>query len=106
MDKSRPQILHHSYPVLSYYTLREALALIANEKLENIWARHENVTNRMYEGLKELQLEHYVPEPEDRLRGTILLNPPEGVSPHELQAYFRSTWGLLLRYWFYPKYPY
>lgn len=40
--------------VSSVYQLREALAMLAEEGLEAAWARHQQMADRLYEGLKQV----------------------------------------------------
>ena len=49
------------------YGLREALAIVAEEGLENMWARHTKVAQHLWTGLSDLNLEPFVEKPEDRL---------------------------------------
>ena len=47
--------------------MREALALVAEEGLDAMWARHGDAHRRLWEGLAQLGLEPFVPDPKDRL---------------------------------------
>jgi alanine-glyoxylate transaminase/serine-glyoxylate transaminase/serine-pyruvate transaminase len=50
-----------------WYAMREALAIVAEEGLEKMWARHEAVHKQMWEGLSKMGLEPFVEDPADRL---------------------------------------
>lgn len=54
-------------PCTCRYGLREALAIVAEEGLENMWARHRKVAQHLWQGLGDLGLEPFVEKPEDRL---------------------------------------
>ncbi|XP_076315869.1 alanine--glyoxylate aminotransferase-like [Tachypleus tridentatus] len=48
---------HHTAPITGLYTLREAVAQIVEEGLENCWQRHQQCADLLYEGLENLGLE-------------------------------------------------
>ncbi|WP_058366689.1 pyridoxal-phosphate-dependent aminotransferase family protein [Haloparvum sedimenti] len=48
---------HHTAPITNVYALREALRLVAEEGIENRWARHREVAGDLKAGLGELGLE-------------------------------------------------
>ncbi len=50
-----------------WYAVREALALVAEEGLGGMWARHEAVHAQLWEGLAALGLQPFVEDPRDRL---------------------------------------
>jgi aspartate aminotransferase-like enzyme len=47
--------------------MREALALVGEEGLDSMWARHQKEHEHLWEGLRELGLEPFVENPEHRL---------------------------------------
>jgi aspartate aminotransferase-like enzyme len=47
--------------------MREALALVAEEGLEVMWARHTAAHKQLWEGLGAMGLEPFVANPSDRL---------------------------------------
>lgn len=47
--------------------MREALALVGEEGLENMWKRHQRLHEDLWVGLGELGLEPFVQNPADRL---------------------------------------
>ena len=49
------------------YAMREALALVGEEGLEPMWARHQKLHEDLWKGLGELGLEPFVQNPDDRL---------------------------------------
>ena len=48
------------------YGLREGLAMVAEEGLENCWRRHRLAADTLQAGLAELGLEMFVPDPKAR----------------------------------------
>ena len=54
------RVYHHTAPVNMNFAIREGLRLIANERLENIWKRHNNNANKLWKGLEDLGMELHV----------------------------------------------
>ncbi|WP_332899536.1 pyridoxal-phosphate-dependent aminotransferase family protein [Haladaptatus sp. CMSO5] len=48
---------HHTAPITNVYGLREALRLVAEEGIENRWARHRRVAGGLKTGLQSMGLE-------------------------------------------------
>ena len=53
---------HHTAPVNALYALHESLRILANEGLENAWARHANMHVILRDGLQALGLNFVVAE--------------------------------------------
>jgi alanine-glyoxylate transaminase/serine-glyoxylate transaminase/serine-pyruvate transaminase len=51
---------HHTGMISNVYSLREALAMLAEEGLEAAWARHQHMADRLHQGLKEVRTRHRV----------------------------------------------
>lgn len=49
-------------PVPIWYGMREALAVLCEEGLPAMWKRHQEVHELLWEGLKGLGLQSYVPK--------------------------------------------
>lgn len=47
--------------------MREALQIVGEVGLENMWARHKRLHEDMWKGLQQLGLEPFVEDPADRL---------------------------------------
>lgn len=75
----KPRIYHHTAPTNAMYGLREGLAIICEEGLENCWRRHRLCADRLQEGLAQLGLEMFVPNPEHRLPTVNTIKVPEGL---------------------------
>ncbi len=69
---------HHTTPISSFYALREALAVIAEETVEKRWARHLKAHRAFVAGIEAMGLSMHVPEPH-RLWTLNTPRVPEGV---------------------------
>ncbi|WP_203362539.1 alanine--glyoxylate aminotransferase family protein [Bacillus sp. REN10] len=69
---------HHTAPITMIYSLREALRLIVNEGVENVFARHKLYGDELHTGLEEMGLSLLV-DREYRLSQLTSVKIPEGV---------------------------
>lgn len=69
---------HHTAPISSNYAIYEGLRLVAEEGLENRWARHRKNAETLWQGLADLDLTLHVPE-QIRLTTLTTVRIPEGV---------------------------
>ncbi|MGR3984582.1 MAG: alanine--glyoxylate aminotransferase family protein [Gammaproteobacteria bacterium] len=76
---------HHTAPVNAIYALHEALVALANEGLENSWARHRRLHETLRDGLHALGLEFLVAAPH-RLPQLNAVRVPDGVDEARLRA--------------------
>jgi len=53
---------HHTAPISMFYALREALAVIAEEGIENRWERHRRCNGAFVKGIEAMGLKMHVPE--------------------------------------------
>jgi aspartate aminotransferase-like enzyme len=60
---------HHTGPVSTFYAMREALQIVADEGLEAMWARHLARHQQLWEGLSSMGLQSYVENDADRWVG-------------------------------------
>ena len=70
---------HHTAPISSIYALREALALLANEGLENSWKRHRHCRDRLIAGLAKMNLKPLASDPNACLTCITAIQVPDGV---------------------------
>jgi alanine-glyoxylate transaminase/serine-glyoxylate transaminase/serine-pyruvate transaminase len=70
---------HHTGMVSMWYAMREALAVVAEEGLEAMWARHEAAHRQLWAGLGALGLQPFVEDPKDRLATVNTIKVPPGV---------------------------
>ncbi|MGR3912954.1 MAG: alanine--glyoxylate aminotransferase family protein [Gammaproteobacteria bacterium] len=76
---------HHTAPVNAIYALHEALLALANEGLENSWARHRRMHHALRDGLLALGLEFLVDEAH-RLPQLNAVRVPEGIDEARVRA--------------------
>jgi alanine-glyoxylate transaminase/serine-glyoxylate transaminase/serine-pyruvate transaminase len=69
---------HHTAPINPLYGLHEALVMLAEEGVENAWARHRAMHEQLKAGLTGLGLEFVVPEAE-RLPQLNTVSLPAGI---------------------------
>ncbi len=69
---------HHTAPITMNYALYEALRIVAEEGIENRWARHRANSEMFWEGLEDLNLKCLIPR-ENRLTSLTTIVIPEGV---------------------------
>merc|ERR1712021_47802 len=84
-DKGR--IYHHTGPVNSLYGLREGLALVSEEGLENVWRRHRLCADYLQTGIKDLGLEMFVPDAKARLPTVNTIKIPDGINWQAVPAF-------------------
>ena len=84
---------HHTAPVNALYGLHEGLVMLAEEGLENSWARHQHVHQLLVSGLAELELQLQVPEGE-RLPQLNAVLIPEGVDDAGVRGRLLSEHGI------------
>jgi alanine-glyoxylate transaminase/serine-glyoxylate transaminase/serine-pyruvate transaminase len=87
------RVYHHTAPVNMNFGMREALRLLAEEGLENAWARHRSNAERLWSGVERLGLELLVPEP---LRVPTLTTVciPEGVDGKAFSRHLLDRFGI------------
>ena len=69
---------HHTAPITNVYALREALRLVAEEGIENRWARHERVAGALRSGVEAMGLA-LNPDPDYWLPSLNAVVLPDGV---------------------------
>lgn len=84
---------HHTAPVNSLYALHESLVMLQNEGLENSWARHKLMHNKLKSGLQDLGLHFIVPE-DERLPQLNTVQIPEGVDDAQVRAFLLNEYNL------------
>ncbi len=84
---------HHTAPVNSLYALHESLVMLQNEGLENSWARHKMMHEKLAVGLAELGLDFIVPQGE-RLPQLNTVSIPEGVDDAKVRQFLLSQFNL------------
>ncbi|XP_008827363.1 serine--pyruvate aminotransferase isoform X2 [Nannospalax galili] len=81
------RMVHHTTPVISLYCLRESLALISEQGLENSWRKHRETTMYLHDRLQELGLQLFVKEPALRLPTITSVTVPAGYNWRDITNY-------------------
>ncbi len=84
---------HHTAPINPLYGLHEALRILAEEGIENAWARHRRLHEALKAGLERLGLAFVVPEAE-RLPQLNAIFVPEGVNDAAVRARLLNEFNL------------
>jgi alanine-glyoxylate transaminase/serine-glyoxylate transaminase/serine-pyruvate transaminase len=92
-DGSGGRSYHHTAPVNALYGLHESLVMLAEEGIENSWARHAAMHQELKTGLEALGLEFLVPA-ESRLPQLNAVKVPQGVDEGAVRAHVLQRYGL------------
>ncbi len=84
---------HHTAPVNSLYALHESLRLLKNEGLENAWARHRTMHEKLKTGLESLGLA-FVVEEAYRLPQLNTVHIPEGIDDAAVRGALLNRFNL------------
>ena len=87
------RVYHHTAPVNMNFGMREALRLLAEEGLENAWARHRSNAERLWSGLASLGLELHAPE-HLRLPTLTTVRIPDGVDGKAFSLHLLNKHGI------------
>lgn len=84
---------HHTAPVNSLYALHESLVMLKNEGLENTWKRHQEMHNKLKNGLDNLGFE-FVVEPDIRLPQLNTILVPQGIDDARVRGQLLNQYNL------------
>jgi alanine-glyoxylate transaminase/serine-glyoxylate transaminase/serine-pyruvate transaminase len=84
---------HHTAPITNVYALREALRLVAEEGIENRWARHREMAGALKAGAEAMGLEMNAPD-EYWLPSLNAVRVPDGVTDTEVTASLLDQYDL------------
>ena len=85
---------HHTASATLFYALREGLAMVADEGLENRWTRHRRNHEAFVAGLEAMGIEMLVNHPADRLWTLNTPRIPAGVDDARVRAYLLERYGM------------
>ncbi|MGA2197630.1 MAG: alanine--glyoxylate aminotransferase family protein [Bryobacteraceae bacterium] len=85
---------HHTASATLFYALREGLALVAEEGLENRWERHRRNHLAFVAGIQAMGLSMHVEDPANRLWTLNTPRVPAGVDDAQLRQYLLSEHGM------------
>jgi alanine-glyoxylate transaminase/serine-glyoxylate transaminase/serine-pyruvate transaminase len=77
---------HHTAPISMFYALREALAVVAEEGLQNRFDRHRRNHLALVAGIEAMGLKMHVADPASRLWTLNTPRIPEGVNDAKVRA--------------------
>jgi len=84
---------HHTAPINSNYALREALRIVAEEGLEERFARHRSNAEVLWSGLEDLDISLFVPQ-EHRLTTLTTAVIPPGVNGADVRKQLLNDYNL------------
>ncbi|GGO01385.1 pyridoxal-phosphate-dependent aminotransferase family protein [Haloarcula pellucida] len=84
---------HHTAPITNVYALREALRLVAEEGIEERWARHRSIASALKAGVESMGLEMNAPE-EYWLPSLNTVRVPDGVDDGAVIEYLLEEYDL------------
>jgi len=84
---------HHTAPVLLNYALHEALRVIADEGIEECFARHDLHSRALMAGLEALEVELFA-DPDYQLTTVIAARVPAGVNDVRLRSELLNEFGI------------
>jgi alanine-glyoxylate transaminase/serine-glyoxylate transaminase/serine-pyruvate transaminase len=85
---------HHTASATMFYALREGLAIVHEEGLENRWERHRKNHVAFIDGVEKLGLEMLVADPANRLWTLNTPRIPEGVDDAKVRKYLLEQRGI------------
>ncbi|MHB8937080.1 MAG: pyridoxal-phosphate-dependent aminotransferase family protein [Thiobacillus sp.] len=92
-QSSGKRTYHHTAPINPMYGLHEALVILEEEGLENAWARHRAMHEKLKAGLEGMGLE-YVVEASARLPQLNSIYVPDGVDEAAVRARLLNEFNL------------
>jgi alanine-glyoxylate transaminase/serine-glyoxylate transaminase/serine-pyruvate transaminase len=84
---------HHTASASLHYALREALRMIYEEGLDNVYTRMRKNAELLWDGLSAIDVSPFIPI-EYRLPPLTTARVPEGVKPHKLRAKLLSEYNI------------
>jgi len=91
--QGRARTYHHTAPTAMIASLDAGLRRIADEGLENVWARHQAAGDALQEGLEDMGLELFAAEGH-RLPELTTVKVPEGVDSAAVRGYLLEHFSL------------
>ncbi|XP_019398587.1 PREDICTED: serine--pyruvate aminotransferase isoform X2 [Crocodylus porosus] len=85
---------HHTAPVNNFFSLREGLAILAEQGLENSWKLHKENCLYLHEGLQKLGLKLFVKEEAARLPTVTTIVVPEGYDWKEITEFLMNKYAI------------
>ncbi|XP_037706338.1 serine--pyruvate aminotransferase [Choloepus didactylus] len=90
----KPRMYHHTTPVIGLYSLRESLAILAEQGLESSWRQHREAAVYLHGRLQGLGLQLFVKDPALRLPTITSVAVPAGYEWRDLVNYVMDHFGI------------
>ena len=90
----KPRWYHHTSTINTVYALREALAMLAEEGIEESWARHAAAAAQLHAGLERMGLKLFVKDPAARLPTVTTVEVPPGITWTDVTGYMMKKYNL------------
>ncbi|KAE8604530.1 hypothetical protein XENTR_v10014735 [Xenopus tropicalis] len=87
----KPRIYHHTGPVTNFFSLREGLAVLAEQGLERSWAVHQENALKLHKGLEALGLKLFVKDPALRLPTVTTVSVPNGYEWRDITTFIMKN---------------
>lgn len=91
---SKVRAYHHTAPISMVYALREALAIVDEEGLENRWARHRRNREALEAGIEAMGLQMLAEERDKRLPTLSAVKVPEGIADTSVRKTLLDQFGI------------
>jgi alanine-glyoxylate transaminase/serine-glyoxylate transaminase/serine-pyruvate transaminase len=91
---SEVRAYHHTAPISMVYALREALAIVEEEGLENRWARHRRNREALEAGIEAMGLQMLAEERDKRLPTLSAVKVPVGISDANVRRTLLDQFGI------------
>lgn len=85
---------HHTASATMFYALREGLAIVQEEGLENRWERHRKNHLAFVEGIEKMGLSMLVKDPANRIWALNTPQIPEGIDDAKVRQHLLETRGI------------
>ncbi|KAJ8680114.1 hypothetical protein QAD02_015901 [Eretmocerus hayati] len=92
--EGEPRPYHHTISSTLVCALREALAQLVEEGLNESWARHSRVRDKLHEGLHRRGYQLFVPKPENRLNTVTAIKLPQNADQKLLVRYAMDRYNV------------
>ncbi|XP_022917907.2 alanine--glyoxylate aminotransferase [Onthophagus taurus] len=87
----RPRVYHHTISATLLYGLREALAIACDEGMEKMIQRHQECSQKLYNGLEKMGLELFIKDKQKRIPTVTTIKVPDGVNWKDVVNYAMKT---------------
>jgi len=91
--EAAPRVYHHTAPISMIFALRQALQVVADEGLENSWARHRETAEFLWSELEKMGLQCHV-DKAHRLPSLTTVVIPPNVDGNAVVVYLRENFHI------------